>query len=162
MLVTERCRHPRLETVAGFTIVQVVACIAILGILAAVAIPGYRGFIERARRARAIAQVAEIEIAITEYAAANTGQMPANLAMIGHAGSEDPWGKPIYFVDLSLGASPRVDADGIAVNTDYDLYSAGADGATSRSLNADVSRDDILRASDGGFVGIAADYGGLE
>jgi general secretion pathway protein G len=146
---------------AGFTIIQVVAAIAILGILSAVAVPGYQTFIERARQARAIAQIGEIEIAISEYSLANEGQLPPDLVTIDLGGVEDPWGAPVVYVDLALGGAPRVDQNGVAVNTDYDLYSSGSDGASALSLNADDSEDDIVRASDGGFVGVVSDYARL-
>jgi len=44
------------------------------------------------------------------------------------------------------------------VNSDYDLYSRGSDGLTDLVLNADVARDDIVRAGDGDFVGLAANF----
>jgi len=155
-------RQLRFSAGRGFTIIQLIACVAILGILAAFAVPGYQIFIERARCARAVAQISEIGIAISRFAAANDGQLPADLSAIGLAGAEDPWGNSIVYVNLALGGAPRVDQDGSAVNATYDLYSAGADGATSLSLVDDASVDDILRASDGGFVGVVSEYSRLE
>jgi general secretion pathway protein G len=46
----------------------------------------------------------------------------------------------------------------VVLNTYYDLYSVGKDGATSSSLNASVSFDDVVRANDGGFLGQAAKF----
>jgi general secretion pathway protein G len=43
-------------------------------------------------------------------------------------------------------------------NTDYDLYSSGPDGASVGPLTAKASRDDILRANNGRFVGPASAY----
>jgi len=160
MLVTGR--QIRVSAVGGFTIIQLIACVAILGILAAFAVPGYQIFIERARCARAIAQISEIQIAISKFAAANSGQLPTDLAAIGLSGAQDPWGNSIVYVNLALGGAPRVGQDGSAVNVNYDLYSAGRDGATSLSLVDDASIDDILRASDGGFVGVVSEYSRLE
>ena len=46
----------------------------------------------------------------------------------------------------------------VPINTDFDLYSMGADGASVGPLTSAVSRDDIVRANDGGFVGLASDF----
>jgi len=34
----------------------------------------------------------------------------------------------------------------------------GADGQTTSQVTKDVSRDDVIRARDGGFIGLAADF----
>ena len=44
------------------------------------------------------------------------------------------------------------------LNSDYDLYSMGLDGESKKPLSAKVSQDDILRALDGAFVGLAEDF----
>jgi general secretion pathway protein G len=44
------------------------------------------------------------------------------------------------------------------LNSDYDLYSMGEDGESVPPLTAKQSRDDIIRANNGGFIGLAADY----
>ena len=44
------------------------------------------------------------------------------------------------------------------VNSDYDLYSVGIDGDSQAAFTAKVSRDDVVRANDGGFVGLAEDF----
>ena len=44
------------------------------------------------------------------------------------------------------------------INSDYDLYSVGPDGDSSPQLHNAVSRDDVIRARDGAFVGLAEDF----
>ena len=44
------------------------------------------------------------------------------------------------------------------LNSDYDLYSMGKDGASTGPLTAKASRDDVVRANDGRFIGLAKDY----
>jgi hypothetical protein len=44
------------------------------------------------------------------------------------------------------------------INTDFDLYSMGPDGQSEAALTAKASRDDIIRASDGAFIGKASNY----
>lgn len=46
----------------------------------------------------------------------------------------------------------------VPLNTDYDLYSCGADRDSKKPLQAPQSWDDIIRAADGAFVGLAADF----
>ena len=146
----------------GFTILQLLATMAIVGILAVIAVPGFQVYLERARQTRALAELGEIEISISEFSTAQTGQLPVDLAAIGLAGAVDPWGNNWVYVNLTLGGAPRTDQDGVPVNATYDLYSAGPDGSTALSLVAGASEDDIIRASDGGFVGVVADYTRLD
>ena len=44
------------------------------------------------------------------------------------------------------------------LNSTYDLYSVGKDGKTVAALTAKASKDDIIRANDGGFIGLAVKY----
>lgn len=44
------------------------------------------------------------------------------------------------------------------LNTDYDLFSFGSNGKTAPSLGDPVSLDDVIRANDGGYFGLADDY----
>ena len=45
-----------------------------------------------------------------------------------------------------------------ALNTDYDLYSVGADGESVAPLSASASKDDVIRALNGGFIGLASNF----
>ena len=44
------------------------------------------------------------------------------------------------------------------INCDYDLYSVGKDGKSEAPLTAKVSQDDIIRANNGGYVGLVSNY----
>jgi general secretion pathway protein G len=46
----------------------------------------------------------------------------------------------------------------VPVNSTFDLYSLGPDGKSSPPFTAAPSQDDIVRANDGGFIGLASDY----
>ena len=52
----------------------------------------------------------------------------------------------------------RKDRFGVPLNTDFDLYSMGKDRSSTDSLSTPNSHDDILRANDGAFVGLASDF----
>ncbi len=44
------------------------------------------------------------------------------------------------------------------LNSDFDLYSLGKNGVSKTQLTNKDSLDDVVRANDGAFVGLAADY----
>jgi general secretion pathway protein G len=72
------------------------------------------------------------------------------------AGSADSSGSGSGASQSSL--SPRKDRFGVVLNTDFDLYSMGKDRLSSDSLSTPNSHDDILRANDGAFVGLASHF----
>ncbi|MFO0774683.1 MAG: pilin [Nitrospiraceae bacterium] len=55
-------------------------------------------------------------------------------------------------------AKPRKDRFLHPINSDYDLYSMGKDGESVEPLTAKKSHDDVIRANDGAFVGLAAQF----
>lgn len=46
----------------------------------------------------------------------------------------------------------------VPINSDFDIYSMGKDKDTVAPLNPPKSHDDIIRASDGGFYGLAKNF----
>lgn len=147
--------HP---TSRGFTFVELMAVVLIIGALSALAVPRIRGAQDRARVAKAIGDIRALQI---DLAAMDT--LPATLVEIGRGGLMDPWGQPyqyLRFPDDSKGPPPgaRRDRFLVPINSAYDLYSLGADGQSALPLNAKQSRDDIVRANDGGFVGLASSF----
>ena len=52
----------------------------------------------------------------------------------------------------------RKDRNMVPVNSDFDLYSKGKDGKSSTPFTAKTSRDDIVRANNGRYVGPVSDY----
>ena len=46
----------------------------------------------------------------------------------------------------------------VPLNSDYDLYSKGKDGKSSSPITASDSQDDVIRASDGSYVGLASQF----
>jgi general secretion pathway protein G len=146
-----------MKTQRGFTVIQLVAAVAIVGILSSVAVPSYRSYVERARVTRAIGDLGALEITIREFTN-RTRALPVTLADVGAAGAEDPWGRPYTYVVLGGGGPTRTDHLGDAINTDYDLYSAGPDGDTAGSLMAAESADDIVRGNNGAFLGSVDHY----
>jgi len=147
---------------AGFTLVELMLAIAILAVLVAIAVPSYQIYSERIKVQRAETDILLLSAAIDMYDRDNQ-EYPTNLAVTGNAGMLDPWGRPYQYLRLSpLAGSAaglrRKDRNLVPINSDYDLYSLGKDGATQAPLTVPVSRDDIIRANNGRFVGLASDY----
>jgi general secretion pathway protein G len=146
----------------AFTVLELMLALAITTILAAIAIPAYRGYRERSQTKAAMGQIKEIELLITDYELEHE-IYPPSLAAIEADGMRDPWGNPFHYLRID-GPNPpkkgklRKDKNLVPINSDYDLYSSGPDGDSKMPLTAKASRDDIIRANDGGFVGVAADY----
>jgi general secretion pathway protein G len=144
----------------GFTFIELMISLAIVGVLASVATPMYQNYRERIRVSTAVADIGAISVAIKGYAL-DAQRYPVSLAEIRMGGKLDPWGYPYRYLDLTTvsghGAS-RKDKRLNPLNSDFDLYSVGKDGDTSTSLNPKVSRDDVIRARDGRFIGLARDF----
>lgn len=152
----------RRRSVVGFSLVELMIAVAIVGILAAIAYPMYQDYRERVNRTQAIADIRDIENMIARYQA-TTDQLPDSLADIGQAGRLDPWGHAYEYLriagaGLHGNGKLRKDRNLVPLNTDYDLYSDGKDGKSQTPLTAQASRDDIVRANNGQFVGLATDY----
>jgi general secretion pathway protein G len=52
----------------------------------------------------------------------------------------------------------RKDRNLVPINSEFDLYSKGKDGDSRPPLPAKPSRDDVLIARDGAYVGLAKDF----
>jgi len=143
----------------GFTLIEVVIVVGIVGLLAALAIPNFQRVVERARVAKAVGDIGAIGQNLTEFYLIND-RYPASLAEIGMESYSDPWDNPYGYLVIA-GANRgelRKDKFLVPINSDFDLYSMGPDGVTSAALTAKAAHDDIIRANDGGFVGVAAGF----
>ena len=144
----------------GFTTIELMLGIAILGILIAIALPAYQSYQDRARTFKASADIRAIEALVLTYRAQER-ELPANLGQVGAAAMNDPWGHPYQYTNLEEvkgNGKARKNKNLVPINSDFDLWSMGKDGASVGPLTAKVSRDDIVRANDGRFVGLASEY----
>ena len=66
--------------------------------------------------------------------------------------------RPLDDTSLKLRVDARKDRNLVPINSDFDFFSMGKDRRSTAALTAQHSRDDIIRASDGGFIGLGADY----
>ncbi len=134
---------------------------AILSIIAAIAIPAYQGYLETTEVGRVVQEMKQIELTIENYRL-DTGAYPDTLDEVG-VSLLDPWGNPYQYLRID-GAGPkakghqRKDHSLVPINSDFDLYSMGEDGASAPPLTAASSRDDIVRANNGSYYGYGRDY----
>jgi len=143
----------------GLTLVELLIGVAIVGLLAMIAVPAYQGYLDRAEGNDAVQDILTIQLTVDDYALLN-GSFPNSLAEVGLAGLTDPWGNPYVYAnhDAIPPGKRRKDKNLVPINSDYDLYSLGEDGRSVSPLTAKPSRDDIVRAGDGSYVGIAIDF----
>lgn len=131
----------------GFSMVELVLVMGVLGLLAILAIPTYDTVRDRVKAARATTELRDLEKSIISQCIDKGINAPTGWGQLGMAPPIDPWGRAYV-----LSAPFRQDV--AFLNGDFDLYSKGPDGLTAQGIDAPESEDDIVRAGDGGFVGL--------
>ncbi len=149
----------KLNKDSGFTLIELMIVVGIVGTLAAVAVPSYSNYVDRARRIRAIVEIKMIAKELLAHEI-DTNTLPDDLSEIGLANFKDPWGNPYRYLPVAGAPKGKLRKDHfmVPVNTDFDLYSMGPDGKSRAPFTAKASRDDIVRAQNGQYVGLASAY----
>lgn len=158
IVIKSHCTHLRLRQ-AGYSLIELMIVIGLIGTLAAIAVPNYIQYRDKAKVAQAIGDIRAMEKMIANFQIEN-GRLPATLAEIGMGGRRDPWGTPYQYtvVQDTPPGSLRKDRFLVPVNSDYDLYSMGQDRGSMPPFTAKASQDDIVRANDGAYVGLASEF----
>ena len=156
---------------AGFTLVELVIVLLIFAVLAWMAFPTYQSYVTNMKIVQAKNEIQEMSRVIHDQEV-RTGVLadglddvvdPVTNQPIGWDNRVDPWGFRYEYKNLRS-MSPkgkgnaRQDKNLKPVNSDFDLYSVGPDGKTAPSLTDAKSRDDVVRARDGGFIGTATEF----
>jgi general secretion pathway protein G len=144
----------------AFTLIEVLIAVAIVATLLTIAIPAYKNHREAANISDTIADITEISAAVDGFYVTQT-RFPDSLADVGMANKRDPWGNPYQYLNISDPSNKgkeRKDHKLKPVNSDYDLYSRGLDGESKAPFNNSKSQDDVVRANNGKFIGLAAEY----
>ncbi len=152
-----------LRRTQAFSLIELVVAIAIIGILASISTSSYLSYIERARVVTAVSDIRNISLMIDDFEITSE-TLPAGLADVDAAGWIDPWGNPYEFHDTEGGVpgpafgAARKDQFLVPINSDYDLYSRGKDGLTASPLAPPRSHDDVIRARNGTYIGLAENF----
>lgn len=145
---------------SGFTLIELLITIAVMLTVAAIAIPSLMAAVENAKNARAVGDIHAIGTEIKIYEISHY-EVPDSLSQVGFGERKDPWGNPyqyLSFANLKGKGQMRKDRFLVPINTYFDLYSMGPDGESVSALTAKQSRDDIIWANDGAFVGQASQF----
>ena len=144
----------------GFTLVEIVLAVTIIGILLSIGVVSYKAYRDRIDVAKAGSDIVVISASVTEFRG-EWGRLPVDLGEVGKSTMTDPWGHAYQYTshaDASTKGSWRKDKNIVPINSVFDLYSMGKDGTSVPPLTAAPSRDDIIRANDGAFIGLASRY----
>lgn len=125
---------------AGFTLIEVMIVVVIIGLLASVVTYSTIGYLERAKRQKARADIHTLAGAVDSYYLA-TGRVPENreglqvlLPEYIKVLPKDPWGNPYAYVQPGKAGG----------NASYDIISYGADGREGGTgADADITSNDI-------------------
>ncbi len=161
----QRCRKrspfaPSSSGASGFTVIEMMLTVAIVGVLAVIAVSSYTKYRERIQTMEAVSDIGSLAPLIGQYALDNNGY-PDTLADIARDTMRDPWGNPYQYLSHDTNRARgqwRKDHNIVPINSDYDLWSSGKDGLSSPPLTAAHSRDDIVRANNGRFIGLASEF----
>jgi general secretion pathway protein G len=133
--------------------------LALVSIIATLGYPSYTSYYERVDAGSVEKDFLKIELVMAKYFAAQ-GSYPASLAAVG-MDMDDPWGNPYEYLNMALtngNGQKRKDRNQVPINTDFDLYSKGPDGKSASPLTSANSQDDIIRANNGAYIGLASEY----
>jgi general secretion pathway protein G len=142
----------------GMTLLELMVVAAAVVMLSMFAIPAFKSYVDRSRVSRAVGDIGSISLELYRWQL-NNQTFPATLAAAGIAVT-DPWGRPYQYtrVEGTPQNELRKDHNLHPINTDFDLYSVGPDGASQKPLTAGPSQDDVVRANNGSYIGVAANY----
>ncbi len=133
--------------------------LGLAAVLLLIALPGYLSHRDKLRQRQAAQDIIAMSTAI-QGRWQDDRAYPADLAAAGLGTPLDPWGRPYvyYNVEANGRGGARKDHALNPINTDFDLYSHGPDGVSKKQVTQKDSVDDVIRANNGGFVGVASDF----
>ena len=153
--------HAHARCLGGFGLLELIIVTVVALLMAALAVPAYNGAIERGRIGTAIGQIEVLAAEIGTYNL-NHQQLPAMLDILPVEIPLDPWGNEYQYTVIDAAClcagNFRKEGNLIPLNSDFDLFSSGKDGDSAAPLAAPKSRDDIVRANNGAFIGLAEEY----
>lgn len=151
----------RRDRQAAYTVIELLIVALLTAAVVSFAAPMLTGYGSSVRTSAAISDIRRMELVIERFQIINDGALPDSLADVGEGGALDPWGNPYQYLNITTvrgRGQVRKDRNLVPINSDYDLYSSGPDGRSVGPLTARHSRDDIIRADNGNYIGVAEGY----
>src|SRR2546428_5412281 len=122
--------------------VELLIVISIIGSLAAIALQYYQNYKLRSENSQAISGIQTVDTSIQMYRQINNAY-PSLLTDVPQGNTLDPWGHAYQYLliegNTKAKGQERKDKSLVPINSDYDLYSMGADGKTVAPLTAAAS-----------------------
>ncbi len=144
----------------GWTLIELLVILAIIGTISALVVPALLQYLQRTVVQRVIMDINRLDFEITAFEKLQ-GRYPIDLSELESGSYVDRYGSPYQYLPSTskdwIGKA-RKDRFLVPLNSDYDLYSMGPDGESVSPLTSEVSRDDIVRADDGRYIGPAAKF----
>jgi general secretion pathway protein G len=147
----------------GFSLVEMLIALTVLGALLAIALPSFNRYRDQQKVAMAVADLRVLDNRLKSHKL-RTETFPAALNELLEPSPSDPWGQSYQYLRIegednkTIKNTMRRDKNVNPINSDFDLYSKGADKNSKMQLDNKVSVDDVVRANDGAFYGLAATY----
>ena len=145
----------------GFSLVELLVTITVVAALVAIALPRFESYRNDSRNTKAIGDLHLLDNRINSFKMSNE-TWPSSLSQITQGNMLDPWGRPYQYLQIEGNSKAkgheRKDKNLVPINSDFDLYTMGADGKTASPLTSASSQDDIVRANDGHYYGLASNY----
>jgi general secretion pathway protein G len=156
----------------GFTLIELIVVLGVLAVLTIIGMGVYCHFIDRAKNTRAIAEIRVLEKEILNFCNSND-RLPDSLAELDRSAMLDPWKTPYQYINFdttsrgeeirrTTGKKNQGKGNGSgkssSLNEDFDLFSMGKDRMSAPDLSDASSQDDIVRADDGSYTGLASAY----
>ena len=150
-------------TFEGFSLIELLIGVTVLGALIAIALPSFNRYRDQQKISVSVADLRVLDNRLKSHKL-RTETFPAALNQLIEPSPLDPCGQSYLYLRIegedngAIKNSMRRDKNLNPTNSDYDLYSSGANKNSKAQLDNKVSVDDIVRANDGSYYGLASKY----
>ena len=147
----------------GFSLIEILIAITVMGALIAIALPSFNSYRDQQKIAVSVADLRVLDNRLKSHKL-RTETFPTALNELLDPSPSDPWGQSYLYLRIegedngAIKNSMRRDKNLNPINSDFDLYSNGANKSSKAQLDNKNSVDDVVRANDGGYYGLASKY----
>ena len=150
-------------TFEGFSLIELLIGVTVLGALIAIALPSFNRYRDQQKISVSVADLRVLDNRLKSHKL-RTETFPAALNALIEPSPLDPWGQSYLYLRIegednkAIKNSVRRDKNLNPINSDFDLYSNGPNKNSKAQLDDKNSVDDVVRANDGGYYGLASKY----